>query len=138
MGAPDGIGVTLAHAAREIGVAESTVRRWVRQGAPTVALGRVGRGCGSRVNIVDLRRWRHGAAADRAADEFLDVLATALHDFHRRDTGLDAPAHRTIGIPAKMAAAYLTLAFGYCALQIVGHETELPLGIQRLFEIARG
>ena len=62
-------------AAAELDVSESTVRAWIRAGAPTVRLGSEGRGRGSRVVVADLQRRRRAAAAAPAGMSAQDVLS---------------------------------------------------------------
>ena len=99
--------VSINQAAKQLGKASSTVRRWVQKGAPTVKLGSVGRDNGSLVNIADLQCWRGGGGAVTANDdELLARLAIALLDTIRRDE-----VHHRIGITDKQAASLLVLVY---------------------------
>jgi hypothetical protein len=106
-------------AARHLKCAPSTVRRWIAKGAPTVSLGKVGRGNGSLVDVGQLRRYlAGGTGADDAA--ILQLLATGLMDAYKRDGGLGKPAHRTLGIQDYQAAALLAYVFERCAQALTG------------------
>lgn len=126
-------GITLTEAAKQMNCSAATLRRWVQQGAPTVAPGSVGRGHGALVVPADLQRWRYGEANQTGAEEQLELLAQAFEDFFRHDSGIDAPAHRTIGIPDREAAALLIALFEYTARRITGLDLEtLPPQIARM------
>lgn len=127
-----------AEAARALKVSESTVRRWVRDGAPSARPGKPGRGNGALLDLGDLARWRARVEAP-SHTEYLAKLAAALLNFYRHDSGLDAPAHVTLGIDPRRTAAFLVLAWQYSARQITGSEvTTTPPEIQALEETARG
>ncbi|MDF0673242.1 MAG: hypothetical protein P0120_02710 [Nitrospira sp.] len=61
------VGVSLKEAARAIGINVSTLRRDIIAGCPTVELGEVGRGRGSRVDLEEVRRWRARKRGDALA-----------------------------------------------------------------------
>lgn len=126
--------VGIVAAARTLNKSPATLRRWIAAGAPTVCPGEVGRGRGAIVNPDDLLRWRHGVK-QREADETLHLIASALLDFHRRDTGIDAPAHKTLGIHDKTAAALYITLFQYLAQRLnraTSHDLTEPDEIARL------
>ncbi len=126
----------LAEAAREMGLTTATLRRWVQQGAPTERPGSVGRNHGALVDPAALRRWRYGEpGAPRSDMEAIETIAQAFEDFFRRDSGLDAPAHRCLGIPDREAAALLVVLFEYVWQRLVGRELtaeDAPAQIARL------
>lgn len=57
----DGRGASLQEAAKALGISVSTLQRDIADGCPALALGSVGRGKGSRVDVEAVRRWRAGA-----------------------------------------------------------------------------
>ncbi|HMS82265.1 MAG TPA: helix-turn-helix domain-containing protein [Nitrospira sp.] len=67
------VGVSLKEAADVLGIDVSTLRRDIAAGCPTVELGSVGRGKGSRVDVDAVRRWRAGTRGD-----VLPLLETTL------------------------------------------------------------
>lgn len=127
-------GVPVATAARLLGRHPATIRRWIARGAPTVVLGQVGRGRGSRVDPDAILRWRSPAVARRADREVLALIATALWSTLRRDA-----VHERVGIAERAAAAVLVLAYERCHLDLlrepVGDLASLPEEIRRLCAI---
>jgi len=107
--------VSIAEAARQLGVVDATVRRWVREGAPCVELGSVGRHNGSRVNVAALVAWRGSGgkfcSTDRNQDELLMTIAGALRDTLLRDAGEGESAAVLLGIDRGRAAALLIVAY---------------------------
>jgi hypothetical protein len=124
--------IKLDQAAAALGVTGATVRRWVREGAPCVEMGGAGRGKGSLVDLDELRRWRAGAAVVPDGDDLVQRLPELLFDFWRRDSGLDGPAHRDLGISDRAAAAYLATLFGYVRTRLDLDADDLPPEIERL------
>jgi hypothetical protein len=125
--------IKIEQAAEALGVAPATVRRWVREGAPCIELGTAGRGKGSLVDLAELRRWRAGGALGERSDrEQLEHLPRMLLDFWRRDSGLDGPAHRDLGISDRAAAAYLDVLFQYICRRLDQEPADLPPEIERL------
>lgn len=109
----------------------ATIRRWIAEGAPCVSPGEAGRGHGAVVDIDALLRWRHGVK-QRDEAEMLKIIAAAMLDFFKRDSGIGEPAHRTIGIRDREAAALYVLLYEYIA-QRNGHGAEpLPDEIARI------
>lgn len=138
-------GLSVPQAARALGKSESTVRRWVRNGAPTITLGRDGRGCGSRVDLAALRRWLYqqsqtdaGAAAARRetgpgaahgvdlggllpqVSDLKEAIAQAIDDAYRRDCWLGLPAPRRWHIPDYKAAGFLVSVYERLTTNLFG------------------
>lgn len=102
--------VTLARAARELGKSESTLRAWVRRGAPTARPGEAGRGRGALVVVQDLERWRAKQAAQPLENGLsLDDLRRYLEDYHR---GAD---HRLAGLYDEPARLLYRALYEYVA-----------------------
>ena len=132
---------SLAEAAKQIGCSPSTIRRWVREGAPTVSLGGAGRGNGSMVDVRALQRWRAGAEGCAADPEILQRLAASLWDVFKRDGGVDddraRPAHLAFGISDTQAASYLWAIFDRCARDWTGRVPDpLPSEIKTIAALA--
>jgi hypothetical protein len=124
--------IKIEQAAEALGVAPATVRRWVRAGAPCVELGAAGRGKGSLVDLAELRRWRAGAAVVPDGDDLVQRLPELLFDFWRRDSGLDGPAHRDLGISDRAGAGYLVVLFEYVCKRLDLEADDLPSEIEQL------
>lgn len=131
----------LHEAAKQLGRSPATLRRWIAQGAPTVFLGREGRGCGSLVNIGDLQRWRRGG--DLSTPDNTDSLARlsiTLWRVFKCDSGVgDAgyPAHRLLGIRDYQAAALLVEVYERYVQDLIGSVPDLPPEIQLLVSLVR-
>lgn len=118
--------VPLAVAARELRVSPATVRRWLRNGAPAVQPGAVGRSHGARVIVADLERWRRGDMPD-----VMQRVASALVDVLKRDAGEGLPAHRHLNIRRREAAALLALAYERIHRAVTGSDAQhLPAEIE--------
>lgn len=116
--------LTVAEAARELGVSAATVRRRIRQGQLRVIEGNGvgGRNLGYRVCL-------DGPTDDEPSDLLLDFL--------RRDCGLSVPAHALCGITRQQAAQYLLLMWRYAHIRRHGAEPdELPPSAAALQAIA--
>ena len=142
----DGLEVlTLDQAARRLGKSPCTVRRWIAKGAPTVSLGKEGRGNGSLVDLDQVRRWRAGIAGldiqPPGETDSLQRLATALWDVFKRDAGVGDggyPAHRLLGIRDYQAAALLVEVYERHAQDLTGSIPDpLPTEIQLLVSLVR-
>jgi hypothetical protein len=133
-------GIPIADAACELGKSAATIRRWITAGAPTVTLGREGRGNGSLVSVAALRAWRAGGTAHRDDSETPQMLARAFHAAYATDVpGHFRPAHAVVGLRDRDAAAYLVHVYQLCAQQLIGHTVEadrLPQEIRDLIKIA--
>lgn len=102
----------LNRAAVALGVSAPTLRRWIRNGAPCTALGSVGRGHGSRVDVEAVRAWRLrslGAAAPPG--DLLQKIAAALGDVLRRDDGSGLPTHIRLKVHKDAAAELIFQAY---------------------------
>ena len=129
----------LPEAARALGVSTSTLRRWVRDGAPVARRGRRGRGCRALVDPVAVQAWREGERGD--ADDALRELAGRVPEMVGDAM---AEAHRLA--PDKRGAAWVAVAawqltigaiFDHLAEQIDDlPEPEVPEQIERLRKIA--
>lgn len=117
----DAAALSVAAAARALGLSTSQVRRDVSNGAPVVRRGTVGRGRGTLLELAAYRRWR-----DREFDagRVMEAVAAALGDVLKRNTGLDEPAHVTLGIKRRQAAALLCVAWERIHRGVTGHEAK--------------
>jgi hypothetical protein len=126
--------VTLVEAGRELKRHPATLRRWIRQGAPTLELGSAGRGRGSTVDPAALERWRllslTQEAGQRDDQAVLELIATGLWDTFRRDE-----AHLRVDLDARRAAGLLAMAYERCWMNLTRRsrdELVLPPEIERL------
>jgi hypothetical protein len=128
---------TVLEAARELRVTASTVRGWIRRGAPTIELGSVGRGRGSRVDVAALRAWRSGVSTSSTVD--LDRIATGMWAaYSRAPEGESRPTWQTLGVDRDRAAAMLVATYYEIARSVTGRYPEqLPAEIERLFAISQ-
>jgi hypothetical protein len=130
--------VTIATAARTLGVSGQTVRDWLRQGAPCASPGGVGRGQGSLVVVADLSAWRARRAGVAKAEDgrILEHVAAGLMDVYRRDAGEGYPLHRSLGVSERHVAALLVTAYEHIHRRLMGADAEqLPSEIQSLLGI---
>ena len=97
-------GITLKAAAQTLNKSESTLRRWIRRGCPTVQLGETGRE-GSLLILEDVQRWRVGLSGV-GDDNELQQIADSLLDTIKRDE-----VYERAGISERQAAIVLLLAF---------------------------
>ena len=97
-------GISLTQAAQTLRKSESTLRRWIRRGCPTVQLGETGR-AGSLLILEDVQRWRVGLS-DVSEDDILQRIADALLDTIKRDE-----VHVRADVSERQAATILLLAF---------------------------
>lgn len=100
--------VDLAVAARELGVAPETVRRWVAAGAPAARRGARGRGRRTLVDPAALAAWRRSCAAEGSNRE-LDAHRLAADLPNAIADAVDA-AFRLAEGPHKRASAGLLAA----------------------------
>ena len=75
--------VTFAEAALELKVGQSTLRRWIRDGAPQARRGRPGRDGGAMLDIGAIKAWRNlGSTGDATAlilaSDAPNLLAAAI------------------------------------------------------------
>ncbi|MBI5315038.1 MAG: helix-turn-helix domain-containing protein [Nitrospirae bacterium] len=81
--------MTLPQAAKLLNLHPATLRKWIRNGAPTISLGEVGRGHGTTVDLEQLKTWRATRAVPTLADhdkrDTLSIVSTALLDALKRD-----------------------------------------------------
>ncbi len=111
--------VALAAAARACGLSLSQARRDVVGGAPVVRRGSVGRGHGTLVDLDAYRRWRN---REFDSGRVMEAVAAALADTLKRDGGLGEPAHVSLGIRGRAAAAYLCCAWERLHRAVTGHD----------------
>ena len=97
-------GISIDEAAKALNRTPSTVRRWIRNGCPTVRLGETGRE-GSLVMLDDVQRWRAGLSGV-GDDNELQQIADSLLDTIKRDE-----VYERAGISERQAAIVLLLAF---------------------------
>lgn len=136
----------MAEAARALRVAPSTLRVWVRAGAPTLVPGGCGRGRGSRFDLEALRKWRlqralPGAAATVAGTQDLPaLLARGLWAAFTRPAadGGSFPAWQLHRVPRGAAAALLVDLFRFQFREATGRfptDEELPAETERLISV---
>jgi hypothetical protein len=109
--------VSISVAASHFDVSVDTVRRWIRDGAPCVSPGEVGRGHAATVCIADLTAWRArrlGIATPEHAN-VMERIETAILDVMRRDGGSGRPINVDLGIPGDKAALLLAHALNRIA-----------------------
>jgi len=118
--------VSVPEAGTYFGFDCSTVRYWIQKlGCPVYELGSVGRGCGSRLNLDDVERWRIArlvpTCAAKAQEDVLAIVERALLDSLKRDD----LANRTKMTGAQAALAVLIIferAFKNLKQQPLEHE----------------
>ena len=102
--------MTVGAAATHFKVHASTIRSWIRRGAPCLEAGSVGRGHGSRLDPQAVQNWlvaqRVPSVAVEAEQEVLTILATALFDSVKRDHLADQ-----IGMTEAQAARAVLVIF---------------------------
>jgi hypothetical protein len=102
--------LSLTEAANALGVHVATLRKWIRQGAPTLALGSVGRTHGTQVDPEAVKLWRAQRAVPSlthtAQADTLQTVAVALFDTLKRD---DLAA--TAGLTDGQAAMAVLMVF---------------------------
>ena len=99
---------------------ETTVRRWLQRGAPTVRPGEAGRGKGALVDVVALERWRTEAAKPQPdARATVLQLAALLRDYHR------AGDHRLVGLRDDAAQLLYAAFLEYVAGRLGVEDVEL-------------
>lgn len=119
--------VPVVAAARELSCSPATLRRWLRAGAPCVQPGGHGPGRSARVVVADVERWRRG---EPGAD-LMQRIGVALVDVLRRDGGEGVPAHRSLNIPRRPAAALLAIAYERIYRAMTGNDAKaLPAEIE--------
>ena len=131
--------ISITEAARQLGKSTATVRRWIAQGAPTVALGKDGRGNGSLVDVDALRAWRTGVAAQRGDDAVLRDVAIGIRRVYSDNVeGHGKPAHKIVSLADYEGAAFLVQVFFSVAQQVLGRfPDELPQEISDLEQIVK-
>jgi hypothetical protein len=124
--------VTVAHAARAIGVAASTVRRDVQRGCGGIVRpGEPGRGKGALLDLEAYRRWRDGRC-DHDDDSTLDQLATVLARVVREHGGQSRALRRHAEYIA--IAAYIRMAQAITRLDVDAIPEELRVACAVLAE----
>jgi len=142
-----GSGISVAEAARALGVARSTVQLWLRAGAPAVAPGGCGRGHGARVDPSQLQNWRAGRLAGAGVApgtntrDLPRMFARALWKLYTRPAveGRTFPSWKLHRIPQGAAAALLVDAFQLLHREAIGRfaETEeLPVEMARILSVS--
>jgi hypothetical protein len=130
----------LADAARELGIGESTLRRWLAAGAPAARRGGRGRGRRTLIDPEAVRAWRRQGSADRAdlarilAGELPELVGNACAEAYRI-----APDKRN---GAWIAVAGWQMMIGTITDRLRAHDPDLPEinvipeSIERLRKIA--
>ena len=104
-------GSSVVAVARHFGIDQSTLRRWVQSGCPTLVRGSCGPGCGSRFDLLAVKQWRGmargqvGLTPDQVLQRLAAALLSALEENH-----LSLRA----GISREAAAAALLVAWEQC------------------------
>lgn len=126
-------------AARELSVSASTIRRWISRGAPTVSLGKEGRGNGSLVDVDQLRAWRAGVTVQRGDNAVLNAIAVGIKRvFSDHAPGHGQPAHKVVGLSDRLGAAFLAHVYYAVGKQVLGREPEdVPAEISDLERISQ-
>lgn len=133
--------LTVSAAARVLGVPPGTLRRWIRQGCPTVDRGQKGRGHACLVDVEAVLAWRRASRSDalilELAGELPNVLAAASLQAFTQIAGNDKP--RMAGVLAGtwylMASATLDYLRAKCPE--VPEISSIPPEVGRLQKIAR-
>ena len=133
-------GLPIADAARVLGERPGTLRRWVREGCPTINPGRRGRGHAVLVDPGQIQRWRDGgreALLLEFASAMPGLLATATMQSWRQAEGIDK--RRLAGILAAAWYASTTAALDHLRALCPGvpDVSSLPPEIEHLRKIAR-
>lgn len=134
-------GVPIATAAKALGVPVGTMRRWVREGCPTLSKGRRGRGHRVLIDLDAVRQWRSAGVTDRIyltlAEAVPELLAKAAEESLRMAEGFDK--RRLAGVIAGSwylsSTAMLDHLRAKCAH--VPELTTVPERIELLRKIAR-
>ncbi len=125
--------VTIPEAARALGVSDSTLRRWLKAGAPVVRRGRKGRGGQTLIDVGAVQAWRGmpGTPVGISASQVAGLVAKGVEDAFRDADG-----------PHKAAAAALMVATWYHVsariLEAMGDPDPdiIPPEVERLLQIA--
>ena len=134
--------VPVPDAAAALGVAEVTLRRWMREGAPVARRGRRGRGCRALIDPDAVEAWRRRTAGTDFVLAFAgrvpELVAAAVGDAFLQCSG---PHKRALA--GALAGAWYLVATSICdALRehapAVPEIAHLPEGIEALRKIARG
>lgn len=129
--------VSISSAAHRLGKSPSTVRKWLREGAPCERPGESGRGHGARVVVADLLEWRAGIKPDLGVVDRREKLANCMREFLRRDCGAGVPWPRAIGVQEAKAAALLRAFFDFVDPHLHGEIVgDLPNAVRTLEAIA--
>ena len=115
----------IAAAAKALGVAENTVRHWIREeDAPTLTPGSSGRGHGAEVDLGALLRWRYGVASDEVV---LQAVAQALQDVFIRDGAVEErsiPLWRSLRLPQAATAMLILDSYSRIHRGITGQDLQ--------------
>lgn len=96
--------MTVDEVAQHFGRPPGTIRLWIRQGCPTLELGSVGPGNGSRLDLKAVEAWRVRrwvpTFTAQSEDDVLALVETALVDVLKRDNlmGKTMPAEWMAGL----------------------------------------
>lgn len=134
-------GLPLRAAASALGLAQGTLRRWVREGCPVVARGRRGRGHAVLIDPAAVLAWRAAGERERIylqlAGAVPVVLAEAAAESLRQSQGLDKK--RLAGTLAASWYLGTTAVLDHMREQCpaVPDVTDVPEQIEQLRKIAR-
>lgn len=93
---------TIAEAARDLGISQRELRRWIQDGAPVERHGARGRGHCTLVRVSVLRAWR-AAQAPSGSDQVTGALVTLAAEFPERMAAEIARAWRMELAPGRGA-----------------------------------
>jgi hypothetical protein len=128
--------VSLKKAAAELGVTTQTLSRWLREGAPTVQPGEVGRGRGALVEVEALKRWRAGISPMAEGIPIETIVKAISNCYSRAPEGHSQPAWAEIGLSHRQAAALLVEMYREIVRTATGkYPDTLPAQIEPIFSI---
>lgn len=108
----------IAQAARALGTSETSLRRWIKAGAPVARRGRRGRGHVTLIDVAAVEAWRAGgddAALRDLAARLPELLGDAMVEAHRL-------------APDKRGAAWMACASWQLALYAINDHLAERLG----------
>jgi len=127
-------------AARVLRKSPMTLRRWIKDGAPCVSEGAVGRGHGAIVDLDAIQQWRAAQAAPGLVEQSqaiqLDHLAESLWRVFKNDA-----VAAKVGIAERQAAGVLLLTYERLAKDLTHRPVDLedlPGRMKQLCSITLG
>jgi len=132
-----GKAVSVAQAARVLRKSTMTLRRWIKDGAPCVVLGEVGRNHGGLVDVDAIQQWRASQAAPGLTVQAHTIQLDALAESLWRALRNDGVAEK-VGISERQAAGLLLLTYERLAKDLTHRPVDLedlPEQMKRLCSI---